>query len=88
MTGGRAGDRRDQIREAISQQFLGDRVLTSDEVAARTGVSSESAKELWAALGFTEVTDLAPYERRIRQKELDLGLDVNGVRCVMDVALR
>ena len=57
MTGGRAGDRRDQIREAISQQFLGDRVLTSDEVAARTGVSSESAKELWAALGFTEVPD-------------------------------
>jgi GNAT superfamily N-acetyltransferase len=42
----------------------------------------------YRSLGFTEVTDLAPYERRIRQKERDLRLDVNGVRCVMEVALR
>jgi ribosomal protein S18 acetylase RimI-like enzyme len=39
-------------------------------------------------LGFTEVTDLAPYERRLRDKERDLGLDINGVRVVMEVALR
>ena len=32
--------------------------------------------------------DLAPYERRLREKERELGLDVNGVRCVMEVALR
>ena len=38
--------------------------------------------------GFTEVTDLAPYERRLRDKERELGLDVNGVRVVMEVALR
>jgi GNAT superfamily N-acetyltransferase len=42
----------------------------------------------YRSLGFTEVTDLAPYERRLRAKERDLGLDVNGVRCVMEVALR
>ena len=39
-------------------------------------------------LGFTEVSDLAPYERRLRDKERELGLDVNGVRVVMEVALR
>lgn len=39
-------------------------------------------------LGFTEVTDLAPYERRLREKERDLRLDVNGVRVVMSIALR
>jgi ribosomal protein S18 acetylase RimI-like enzyme len=38
--------------------------------------------------GFTEVTDLAPYQRRLRDKERELGLDVNGVRVVMEVALR
>ncbi len=37
--------------------------------------------------GFTEVTDLAPYEQRLRTKEQELGLDVNGVRVVMSVAL-
>jgi hypothetical protein len=42
----------------------------------------------YRSLGFTEVTDLAPYERRLRAKERALGLDVNGVRCVMEVALR
>jgi ribosomal protein S18 acetylase RimI-like enzyme len=39
-------------------------------------------------LGFTEVDELAPYERRLRAKEHDLGLETNGVRCVMEVALR
>ena len=34
----------------------------------------------YAASGFTEVTELAPYERRLREKERELGLDVNGVR--------
>jgi ribosomal protein S18 acetylase RimI-like enzyme len=42
----------------------------------------------YRAVGFTEVTDLAPYELRIREKERQLGLDINGVRCVMEVALR
>jgi ribosomal protein S18 acetylase RimI-like enzyme len=42
----------------------------------------------YRSLGFTEVTDLAPYERRLRDKERDLGLDINGVRVVMEVALR
>jgi ribosomal protein S18 acetylase RimI-like enzyme len=42
----------------------------------------------YRSLGFTEVTELAPYERRIREKERDLGLDINGVRVVMEVALR
>ena len=42
----------------------------------------------YRGLGFTEVTELAPYEQRLRAKEQDLGLDVNGVRCVMEVALR
>ena len=42
----------------------------------------------YRSVGFTEVADLAPYERRLRDKERDLGLDVNGVRVVMEVALR
>jgi len=42
----------------------------------------------YRGLGFTEVTDLAAYERRLRDKERELGLDVNGVRVVMEVALR
>jgi ribosomal protein S18 acetylase RimI-like enzyme len=42
----------------------------------------------YRAVGFTEVTDLAPYERRLRDKERELGLDINGVRVVMEVALR
>ena len=42
----------------------------------------------YRSLGFTEVNDLAQYERRLRDKERDLGLEVNGVRVVMEVALR
>jgi ribosomal protein S18 acetylase RimI-like enzyme len=42
----------------------------------------------YRAVGFTEVTDPAPYEQRLREKERELGLDVNGARCVMEVALR
>jgi ribosomal protein S18 acetylase RimI-like enzyme len=42
----------------------------------------------YRSVGFAEVTDLAPYEQRLRQKERDLGLDINGVRVVMSVALR
>jgi GNAT superfamily N-acetyltransferase len=42
----------------------------------------------YAGLGFTEVTELAPYERRLREHERRLGLDINGVRVVMEVALR
>ena len=42
----------------------------------------------YRGLGFAEVTELAPYEQRIRQKERDLRLDVNGARVVMSIALR
>ena len=44
----------------------------------------------YRSLGFTEVAeaDYAPYQARLRAKERDLGLDVNGVRVVMSVALR
>jgi GNAT superfamily N-acetyltransferase len=42
----------------------------------------------YRGVGFTEVADLAPYERRLRDKERELGLDINGVRVVMEVALR
>jgi GNAT superfamily N-acetyltransferase len=44
----------------------------------------------YRSVGFGEVAeaDLAPYERRLREKERDLRLDVNGARCVMEVALR
>jgi GNAT superfamily N-acetyltransferase len=42
----------------------------------------------YRGLGFTEVTDLAPYEQRLRDTERQLRLDVNGVRVVMSVALR
>ena len=41
----------------------------------------------YRGLGFTEVAHLAPYERRLRDKERDLRLDVNGVRVVMSIAL-
>jgi GNAT superfamily N-acetyltransferase len=41
----------------------------------------------YRSLGFTEVTEPAAYEQRLRRKERELGLDENGVRCVMEVAL-
>ncbi len=43
----------------------------------------------YRSLGFREVAeaDLAPYEARLREKERELGLDVNGVRVVMSIAL-
>jgi GNAT superfamily N-acetyltransferase len=42
----------------------------------------------YRSLGFTEVIELAPYQGRLREKERELGLEVNGERCVMEVALR
>ena len=42
----------------------------------------------YRALGFSEVTDLTAYQARLRRKERELGLDINGVRVVMSVALR
>jgi GNAT superfamily N-acetyltransferase len=42
----------------------------------------------YRGLGFTEVTELAAYEQRLREKERDLRLDVNGERVVMSIALR
>lgn len=42
----------------------------------------------YASLGFEEVTDLLPFQRRLREHETALGLDVDGARIVMSVALR
>lgn len=44
----------------------------------------------YAGLGFAEVAeaDLAPYQRRIREKERAIGLDEDGARIVMSIALR
>ena len=42
----------------------------------------------YRSLGFTEVSELAPYQRGLRATERALGLDRDGVRCVMEVALR
>jgi GNAT superfamily N-acetyltransferase len=41
----------------------------------------------YARLGFREVTELAPYEQRLRDHERLLRLDVNGPRGVMDIPL-
>ena len=42
----------------------------------------------YAALGFEEVTDLLPFQQRLREHEAEIGLDVDGPRIVMSVALR
>jgi hypothetical protein len=42
----------------------------------------------YRSLGFAEVTELAAYQRRLREVERDLRLDVNGERVVMSIALR
>ncbi|MCY7394551.1 MAG: GNAT family N-acetyltransferase [Nocardioides sp.] len=41
----------------------------------------------YAAFGFVEVTDLLPFQRRLREVEQDLGLDAAGTRVVMSVPL-
>ncbi len=41
----------------------------------------------YAAVGFTEVERLEPYQARLREHERDLGLDEPGVRVVMDAPL-
>lgn len=41
----------------------------------------------YAGLGFVEVTDLLPHQRRLRETEQALGLDEAGVRVVMMVSL-
>ena len=40
------------------------------------------------ALGFEEATDLLPFQQRLREHETEIGLDVDGPRIVMSVALR
>jgi GNAT superfamily N-acetyltransferase len=44
----------------------------------------------YTGLGFAEIDEaaLAPYQARIRAKEREIGLDEDGVRIVMSVALR
>lgn len=41
----------------------------------------------YASLGFTEVTSLAPFQRRLREVEGALGLDEVGARVVMSAPL-
>jgi GNAT superfamily N-acetyltransferase len=42
----------------------------------------------YARLGFVEVRDPAPYQRRLHEHEIGLGLDRNGVRVVMERPVR
>lgn len=42
----------------------------------------------YARLGFAEVTDPEPFQRRLREHEVALGLDEPGARVVMEVPLR
>ncbi|CAN5588166.1 GNAT family N-acetyltransferase [soil metagenome] len=42
----------------------------------------------YRSLGFTEVEELAPFQRRLREHELSLRLDGPGVRVVMTAPLR
>ena len=42
----------------------------------------------YATLGFEELTDLLPFQQRLREHETDIGLDADGPRIVMSVALR
>lgn len=42
----------------------------------------------YATLGFEEATDLLPFQQRLREHEAEIGLDVDGPRIVMSVALR
>lgn len=42
----------------------------------------------YATLGFEEITDLLSFQRALRERETEIGLDADGVRIVMSVALR
>ncbi|WP_460715230.1 GNAT family N-acetyltransferase [Nocardioides dilutus] len=42
----------------------------------------------YATLGFEEVADLLPFQQELREHESQIGLDADGVRIVMSVALR
>ena len=42
----------------------------------------------YRGLGFTEIDRPRAVQQRLRDKEHELGLDINGVRVVMEVALR
>lgn len=42
----------------------------------------------YATLGFEEATELLPFQQRLREHETEIGLDVDGPRIVMSVALR
>jgi GNAT superfamily N-acetyltransferase len=42
----------------------------------------------YATLGFEESTDLLPFQQQLREHETEIGLDVDGPRIVMSVALR
>ena len=71
-----------EIIEVLEATLLGGPPrLTSDEVAARTGVPKEVARERWRALGFTQVPDGEPaftdadvHAVELVERLLDLGL--------------
>jgi adenylate cyclase len=71
-----------EIIELLEGALLGGPpMLTSDEVAAKTGVPKEVARERWRALGFTQVpdgeiafTDADVHAMQLVERLLDLGL--------------
>ncbi|MGN6722496.1 MAG: adenylate/guanylate cyclase domain-containing protein [Marmoricola sp.] len=80
--GAREGLPPQEIIELLEAALLGGPpTLTSDEVAARTGVPKEVARERWRALGFTQVpdgeaafTDADVHAMQLVERLLDLGL--------------
>lgn len=79
---GREGLKPQEIIEVLEAALLGGLpTLTSDDVAARTGVPKEVARERWRALGFTQVPDGEPaftdadvHAMELVERLLDLGL--------------
>jgi adenylate cyclase len=71
-----------EVIELLEGALLGGPpTLTGDDVAARTGVSKEIARERWRALGFTQVpdgevafTDADVHAMELMERLIDLGL--------------
>lgn len=71
-----------EVLELLESALLGGRpTLTSDDVAAKTGVSKEIARARWRALGFTQVpdgeaafTEADVHAIELVERLLDLGL--------------
>lgn len=82
----RRGIASDLVRAAMAEA----RTLGFDRMSLCTYRDVPWNGPFYAGLGFTEVpeSDQEPFQRRIRDKEKAFGLDVDGVRIVMSVALR